>query len=112
MEQLYAIIHKQQGLVIKIVQDVTFNPDGSLLLTEMPDTNLYHLRPVISELGSLSAQMVDVVKFDYDSSIQKVTGYYDEQGEVQEIAFTLDPANHFLLNNNSLYWRNNLLETS
>ena len=112
METLYAIIHKQQGLVIKIVKDVTFNQDSSILLTEMPDTNIYNLRPVISELGSLSAEMIDVVKFDYDSSIRKVSGYYDEQGTIQEMSFTLDETNKFLLDNNSLYWRNNEIVTS
>ena len=112
MEQLFAIIHKEQGLIIKIAQDAIFNEDSSMLLMDMPGTNIYETSPQISLLDSAIAQTVFLVKFDYDSTNKLVSGYYDEQGTVQEMSFTLDETNKFLLDNNSLYWRNNTIVTS
>jgi hypothetical protein len=102
--ELKAIIHNEQGLIIKIAKNATITEHG-IEVEEIPKPS--DLYPVFSLIPAVSLDKVSIVKFNYDTETKIVSGYYDSEDVLQEINFELNEQNKFLLDNNALYWINN-----
>ena len=109
MTQLFAVVHKD-GLILKIVQNAEKTDDG-ILLTEMPNLNPeQHNFPgmkdnAISLIAGSNADLVSIVKFDYDADKRTVVNYYTGKKKTK-INFAFDDNTMWRLNNNGLSWFN------